>query len=613
MSAFNNVIFSRSHYTPHYSTPYRIERLTIHLKDLGTTATIYPITNVNQVPNNLINFLAQEYNDEILRGDTLPFFEQLNIEEFQNYWFGQFTAIMCIGDEPDLNYDEISVNDWAKKCLGSFFIKSAYPGRCSHICTTNFLVNAGIRQRGIGYYLCECFIRWAPTLGYSKCIIELIFETNLGGKKLLEKCGFSKVGKVQSCAILKSTKDLLISSYIFTKDLAIIKEDLSGSKHSHILTYLLSGQYPANSTRQDRSRLRSAAYNYEVINSKLYLRGREVIGEQDEQIRITQEIHEYEHTGVNRTTKLVSNKYYWPRIKSTVKKVIEDCEFCKESHESSKGSKKRKILNNNRDVLSNHSININKINNNNNNIINNNINNTMNNNIINNDTITVTTHPNTIESIQEATRLDTEQIETPRESLLKQSDNVLMNFMDLNTNSVNQQSTNRITNDNIGNNNDLNNPGSRDSTDFVSMLNYYNNADNNISITRNSSKRTNQIPFGSLQQDQFTNSSYYNDANNQFTSTNYAGLVQGDDEEDEEDDDDYDEAEEEEEEDDDDDDDGEGEEEDNENGDDEDDDDDDEDDEDDEDDDVFGEEAEEDNDAEDDDNANGSNADIRSG
>lgn len=489
MSGFNNVTFSRNHYTPHYSTPYRIERVTIHLKELGTAATIYPITNVNQVPINLLNFLAQEYNDEISRGDSLPFFEQLNREEFTEYWFGQFAGVMVIGEEPELD-DRLTVKEWSKLCLGSFFIKSAYPGRCSHICTTNFLVNAGIRRHGIGFFMCECFLRWAPILGYSRCIIELIFETNVNGKRLLEKCGFTKVGKVNGCAILKSTKDLLINAFIYTKELQIIEDDNSNtSKHANILKYLLSGQYPENSTREDKSRLRSLAYHYEAINNKLYLRGKEVISEIEDQIRITREIHNDEHMGINRTLKALSSKFYWSKMKATVKKVIDECEMCKNNENPNRRlgrTKKQKI---NEQVEKQAETNISPVYN---------------------------KQPQkvrqSVNDIQNATRLDTEPINTPEDVILRQSENTLMNL-------IGYQSQN------TSNNNHTTHSMNKGNGDYSSILNYYaENSNNNTS-----SKRSHNIAFN--QQQNYGNQMYYTNNNNLFAEQYYN----------EEDDEDYDE------------------------------------------------------------------------
>lgn len=534
MSGFNNVIFSRNHYTPHYSTPYRIERVTIHLKDLDTTATIYPIFNINQAPVNLIHFLSQEYNDEIMRGDTLPFFDKLSVEEFQNYWFGQFAAVMCIGDDPELSED-ITVNEWAKRCLGSFFIKSAYPGRCSHICTSNFLVNAGIRRRGIGFYMCECFLRWAPILGYSRCIVDLVFETNIGLKRLLEKCGFHKVGKVNSCAMLKSTKDVLINSFIFTKELTIFEDDANTSKHANILTYLLSGQYPENSTKEDRSRLRALAYHYEVINSKLYLKGKEVISDADDQLRIIKEIHEQSHVGINKTTSLISAKYYWSKIKSTVKKVVDECETCRQAS-NSKNSKKKRQRTSVKDNAEGQNI---------------------------SDSHNVPTLSNQ----RSETETHVHQMGSSRNAhndlFLQQSENVLMNYINLSTNPAYSSNNNYISGlsykekpaDSVNN-------GNSSSQDFASLINYYDasQSNRNLDHIKNGlekvnvmnmigAKRDNVVAFGhedefvsetrpktlidsQTGQDDLGSSAHYS-----FSSRNVRGQEAEDDEDD--DDDDY--------------------------------------------------------------------------
>lgn len=469
-----------------------------------------------------------------MRGDTLPFFDKLSVEEFQNYWFGQFAAVMCIGDDPELSED-ITVNEWAKRCLGSFFIKSAYPGRCSHICTSNFLVNAGIRRRGIGFYMCECFLRWAPILGYSRCIVDLVFETNIGLKRLLEKCGFHKVGKVNSCAMLKSTKDVLINSFIFTKELTIFEDDANTSKHANILTYLLSGQYPENSTKEDRSRLRALAYHYEVINSKLYLKGKEVISDADDQLRIIKEIHEQSHVGINKTTSLISAKYYWSKIKSTVKKVVDECETCRQAS-NSKNSKKKRQRTSVKDNAEGQNI---------------------------SDSHSVPTLSNQRSETENHVHQMGSSRNAHNDLFLQQSENVLMNYINLSTNPAYSSNNNYISGlsykekpaDSVNN-------GNSSSQDFASLINYYDasQSNRNLDHIKNGlekvnvmnmigAKRDNVVAFGhedefvsetrpktlidsQTGQDDLGSSAHYS-----FSSRNVRGQEAEDDEDD--DDDDY--------------------------------------------------------------------------
>ncbi|QPG76794.1 hypothetical protein FOA43_004188 [Brettanomyces nanus] len=330
MGGFNNVVFSRNHYMPHYAAPFRIERVTVLLKDKETTATIYPIFDLEGLPDNLLLFLTQEYNDEISRGDTQPFFDPLTVEEFRDYWFGQFAAVMVLGDSSRLD-ENVDVKQWATKCLGTMFIKSSYPGRSAHVCTGNFLVNAGIRRRGIGTTLTECFLTWAPRLGYSYSMIELIFETNIAAKKVLERLHFSKVGCVKGCGLLKSTKDSLIDAITYGRELQLKQEEDSGStKHEYIKNYLTSGQYPESATRQEKSRLRALAYHYTVQDDKLYLKDKEVISNVTEQYRIARRVHMQSHLGINKTTSLICEHYHWPKVKETVSNVIKHCPECKD-------------------------------------------------------------------------------------------------------------------------------------------------------------------------------------------------------------------------------------------------------------------------------------------
>ncbi|VEU19584.1 DEKNAAC100669 [Brettanomyces naardenensis] len=335
MGGFNNVVFSRNHYLPHYAAPFRIERVTVLLKDKETRATIYPIFDAAELPDNLLLFLTQEYNDEIARGDTQPFFDPLTVEEFRDYWFGQFAAVMVLGDNPVL-YESLDVKMWATKCLGTMFIKSSYPGRSAHVCTGNFLVNAGIRRKGIGTTLTECFLTWAPRLGYSYSMIELIFETNMAAKKVLERLHFTKIGRVQGCGLLRSTKDSLIDAITYGRELQLEQEEDSASKkHEHIKNYLSSGQYPESATRQEKSRLRALAYHYTLRDGKLFLKDKEVISNVAEQYRIARRIHMQAHLGINRTTSIICEHYHWPKVKETVSNVIKNCPECKDPAKSS--------------------------------------------------------------------------------------------------------------------------------------------------------------------------------------------------------------------------------------------------------------------------------------
>lgn len=304
-----------------------IERYTVLLKDGETTATIYPIQNTDGLPAGLLAFLCDEFNMEIERGDTFPFFHNLHIEYFQNYWFGAFAGIMVLGDSPTLE----GPKQWEKECLGTFFIKPNYPGRASHICTAGFLVNAGIRGKGIGRTLTDCFLQWAPRLSYTYCVFNLVFETNVAARRIWESLNFRRIGRVKSAGILKG-HETAVDAIIYGRELVAATDTTMGAyRFDKIKYYLETGKYPAMADRQEKSRLRSSASHYRLDNGVLMLRDKEVVSDPVRQLQICTETHMSNHGGINKTTSAVTEKYHWTRIKDTVAAAIKNCVTCRES------------------------------------------------------------------------------------------------------------------------------------------------------------------------------------------------------------------------------------------------------------------------------------------
>lgn len=320
------------HYRPQldYNPVSVIDRYTVLLKDGETTATIYPIHDVNELPPGLLAFLCDEFNMEIERGDTFPFFDTLHIETFQNYWFGSFTAVMVLGDLPTLQ----GARQWEKECLGTFFIKPNYPGRCLHICTAGFLVNAGIRGKGIGRTLADCYLQWAPRLGYTYSIFNLVFETNVAARRIWESLNFKRVGRVKSAGILKG-QDTAVDAIMYGRELINNSDPAIGAyRFDKIKFYLETGKYPAMADRQEKSRLRSSASHYRLENGKLMLNGREVVSDPVKQIQICNDVHMTNHGGINKTTATITEKYHWTRIKDTVATAIKNCPECRDPNKS---------------------------------------------------------------------------------------------------------------------------------------------------------------------------------------------------------------------------------------------------------------------------------------
>ena len=149
--------------------PYPLEIVArqFTLRDRVTTATLVPFSNAAQVPASLVSYLCDQLNKEIEKGDTYPMIDHLSPDAFGPYWFGNFGAVMLLGDfqqVDDMLQTDGVTTDWAKECLGSFYIKPNYPGRSSHVCNGGFLVTDAARNKGVGRLMGEGYLDWAPKM-----------------------------------------------------------------------------------------------------------------------------------------------------------------------------------------------------------------------------------------------------------------------------------------------------------------------------------------------------------------------------------------------------------------------------------------------------------------
>ncbi|KAF0315906.1 hypothetical protein GQ607_016839 [Colletotrichum asianum] len=303
----------------------------VTLRDRQTVATIIPFASQHEVPQSLVRYLSDQLNKEIEGGDTYPMTDRMPADKFGAYWFQNFGAIMLLGnvDRADLAEDM----DWSRECLGSFYIKPNYPGRSSHVCNAGFLVTDASRNRGVGRLMGECYIDWAPKLGYTYSVFNLVYETNVASCKIWDALGFKRIGRVKGCGNLKSHPGVLIDAIIYGRDLVPgeSEELVSEERFDKIKFYLKYGKYPAGADRAEKSRLRSAATHYKLLDGdRLMLKDKEVVPDPRRQYEIAREVHVASHGGINKTTATIAEKYHWSRIKETVSDVIRNCAECKE-------------------------------------------------------------------------------------------------------------------------------------------------------------------------------------------------------------------------------------------------------------------------------------------
>ncbi|CRJ80705.1 hypothetical protein BN1708_000347 [Verticillium longisporum] len=226
--------------------PSEIVPRQVTLRDGRTAATMMPFASRDQVPKSLLGYLADQLNKEIEGGDTYPMTEPMTHEKFAPYWFQNFGALMLLGniEQPsDLaDLPEAATGNWSKTCLGSFYIKPNYPGRSSHVCNAGFLVTDASRGRGVGRLMGECYLDWAPKLGYTYSVFNLVYETNVASCKIWDALGFKRIGRVKGCGDLRSYPGQLVDAIIYGRDLVPgeFPEDLAGVERFDKIKFYLN-------------------------------------------------------------------------------------------------------------------------------------------------------------------------------------------------------------------------------------------------------------------------------------------------------------------------------------------------------------------------------------
>lgn len=323
---------------PNSPLPADILPRQVTLRDRQTVATVVPFASREQVPLSLLLYLSDQFAKEIEKGDTYAMVDPLPFERFASYWFQNFGAIMLLGsiEKPE---DVDADKDWSKECLGSFYIKPNYPGRSSHVCNAGFLVTDASRNRGVGRLMGESYLDWAPKLGYKYSVFNLVYETNVASCKIWDALGFKRIGRVPGGGNLKSYPGRLVDILIYGRDLSLSEESdelVSEERFEKIKFYLKHGKYPNGADRAEKSRLRSAATHYKLLEGDvLMLKDKEVISDTARQYDIARQVHALQHAGINKTTATIAERYHWRGIKDTVSDVIRQCTECEDGAKSS--------------------------------------------------------------------------------------------------------------------------------------------------------------------------------------------------------------------------------------------------------------------------------------
>lgn len=174
--------------------------------------------------------------------------------------------------------------------------------------------------------------------GYTYAVFNLVYENNVASCRLWDALGFKRIGRVPAAGRLQSNPGQYVDAIIYGRDLDPEgDESATQDRFDKIRYYLKHSKYPKGADRAEKSRLRSAATHYKLIEAtddepeRLMLKDKEVVSDPQQQYDIARDDHLQQHAGINKTTASIAVKYHWVRIKETVSRVIRDCPQCKET------------------------------------------------------------------------------------------------------------------------------------------------------------------------------------------------------------------------------------------------------------------------------------------
>ncbi|KAG9000844.1 hypothetical protein FRB94_005122 [Tulasnella sp. JGI-2019a] len=157
-------------------------------------------------PADLIQFLHHEFSAELLRGNTYPQEEALDLDAFKAYYFAAdvFIGIVVPRDSTPTTLEMAGAGrPWPTCVSGFYYIKPNYPGRSSHICNAGFVVANEFRGRGVGGALARSFLHFAPKLGYKGSVFNLVYASNVASLALWDRLGFTRAGVIPKAGRLR--------------------------------------------------------------------------------------------------------------------------------------------------------------------------------------------------------------------------------------------------------------------------------------------------------------------------------------------------------------------------------------------------------------------------
>ncbi|KIJ15515.1 hypothetical protein PAXINDRAFT_114666 [Paxillus involutus ATCC 200175] len=173
----------------------------------------------------LFDYLHSTFADEVDKGLTYPQEDVRDPDTFGAYFFGAdvFIAITSSGDIIGAR----GGRSWEECVAGFYYVKPNYPGRSSHICNAGFVVPPSQRGGGYGGVLARSYLHYAPRLGYTASVFNLVYVNNVASVRLWEKLNFIKAGLIPKAGRLKRADgpgEEYVDAWVFYKSF----EDVNG-------------------------------------------------------------------------------------------------------------------------------------------------------------------------------------------------------------------------------------------------------------------------------------------------------------------------------------------------------------------------------------------------
>mmetsp|Transcript_91 Transcript_91/g.106 ORF Transcript_91/g.106 Transcript_91/m.106 type:complete len:221 (-) Transcript_91:34-696(-) len=163
------------------------------------------LVNAQSICDKDLKTLQDLLNTEIKNGQhpSYPYSEQLTLDQFKAYFLcaDAFIVRLLPTTTTSSNHASSSLQK-TNDIVGTFYVKPNYPGRCSHIANSGFIVSQKYRGLGVCRFMQKHYLAIVKALGYKAIMFNLVFVTNKVSLHLWKSMGFSQIGVIpNACAM----------------------------------------------------------------------------------------------------------------------------------------------------------------------------------------------------------------------------------------------------------------------------------------------------------------------------------------------------------------------------------------------------------------------------